>query len=113
MDGDWVYFENNSNPDSASGSLEIQGFDGKIFEKKFPEIELDSLETIVEFGDKNFFFGEKTGSGKVLAIAEKHQNEEKIQYIDFPEIDLTDLRIYEKNNHLFIKTQNALLFLYK
>lgn len=32
--------------------------------------------------------------------------------MDFPDIELKDVRIYEKNRNFFIKTANALLFFY-
>lgn len=113
ISGDWYNVHSRQNEITTGSGLIFERMDGEILEKNPLEINLDSLDAILETGDKDFFIGEKSGSGKVLAIADKKWLDEEIRYLDFPDIDISEARIYEKNRNYFIKTKNSLLFLYR
>jgi hypothetical protein len=52
----------------------------------------------------------KKGSQGTLAIMSIEKN--TIRYVTFPDTPLTEVRIEKYDGNLFIKTRNALLFLY-
>lgn len=113
IDGKWYNIDTKNYKNFSGTGIIFACMDGKIDEISPLNISLDSVEKILETSDRNFFIGEKSGSGKILAIAEKDLQKNSVKYMDFPDIELDDLRLYEKNRNYFIKTRNALLFLYR
>ena len=60
-------------------------------------------------GDELIVIG-RIGTKKYLVTIEPHTHKQKI--VEFPDIELIDVRIENYGGNLFIKTRDALLFLY-
>lgn len=113
LNGNWYNIDTKNYKNFSGTGIVFARMDGKIDEISPLDLSLDSVEKILETSDRNLFIGEKTGSGKILAITNKNLQKNSVKYIDFPDIELDDLRLYEKNRNYFIKTRNSLLFLYR
>lgn len=83
-----------------------------ILKNPLPTLEMQNIEFADKVGEAYFFIG-NTENGKKLAVLTLVKNIPKIRYLDFPNREIADVRIYEKNRNYFIKSHNFLLFFYR
>lgn len=93
--------------DPTSGKIETLENDENFLKGIFTHIDYTD-----EIGSTNFVIGD-TSSWKTLAILSQNKGNIEKRLLSFPNIPLEEVRIYEVNRNFFIKTRNALLFMYR
>lgn len=72
---------------------------------------LDNVDFIGKTNNKIILIGQKSEKKKIIIFSLNLDNKKYI--LDFPDnVDISETRIYEKNENIFIKSRNSLLFLY-
>jgi hypothetical protein len=104
------YIERDGNWYSQSGATFVP-LRSNTSKKILPPIvtDLDTIEYVRWVAWELIIIGKK-GSQGTLAIMSIEKN--TIRYVTFPDTPLTEVRIEKYDGNLFIKTRNALLFLY-